>query len=1170
MNIDDLRNMIQSVVRPEYRGRLIARGQARSMIWREGVLPQDSPTFASSLSHDLLTYGTSLLSLGLRLKEQGIENGDKAICHLAFERAGDAIESVISDGDPVQHHRSFYQLLSACSYHLAGLSARAYSTLSSEMVQTQLPLMQRAIGLLILRSLDDLEKQIVEWRLEGIAEDTNLVDKLQQWLDDNTEATQEENDDFAFSILDMALTDNFYGGIGMFLSALETGNDDFVDQSLNVLRSGLEESSSFNMVPQWWCHRLAIHIIQDLWNESYHTMLPEDPPLDNNENWATLRNLLIASLYRREISQIELWPSQLQGVKRALSNNDNLVISMPTSAGKTRIAEICILRCLSEAKRVVYITPLRALSAQMENNLNGLFGPLGKKVSTLYGSMISTGLQGQIFKSSDIVVATPEKLDFSLRSEPSILDDVGLIILDEGHMIGLGEREVRYEVLVQRLLRRPDANNRRIVCLSAVFPDGKALDHFVSWIGQDDKTEPVKSKWRPTRVRFGEVAWQGNCARLDINVDEEKSFVPRFFESKKPTKTTRRKSFPSDHKELVLATAWRLIEENHSVLIYCPKRKSVESLSKAIVDLEGRGLIDSTLDENDARISRALIIGQEWLGENHPVLQCLKLGVAVHHGRLPAPFRKELEGLLRGGVLRITVSSPTLAQGLNLTATSIVMYEIRQYRGNGWELIDASDFRNIIGRVGRAYVDVEGLVLFPMLDKHNRRRNQWRKLISLTSGHNIVSGMVQLVIALLKTLMSIMEYSDRDELMEYILNNQNFWADSIEQENDTASIQNSIKEYKSHLAILDTAILSLAGDSEFDADQISGLIDSVLHSSLWKKNISVMEESEQKLLKETLSSRSRFVWNNTNRAQRTGYFLAGVGYATGQQLESIYPAARDLLITANRAIDGGLKEQAIDSVIAFSDIIFQIEPFVPEVLPSNWKDVLTIWLNGNPIRNAGGDESTDVIHFVEDGITHKLPWSIGAIQALMSSIDSITADDNVSNTANFDLVIHSIESGTLSVEAAMLMQTGFPSRRAAIKVVSDTQAEFDTLQGMRKWLASDKIQQFSHDQNWPTDDSHQLWNEFIHRSIATDQEVWDTRMGTMEAIWDDYIENPDPGTPVRIYFDEDRSVIMSSDYKILGKVQDPFTNKPKGVFKEITVGEKSTFLHYRYRGPNDV
>src|SRR5207244_8030941 len=102
---------------------------------------------------------------------------------------------------------------------------------------------------------------------------------------------------------------------------------------------------------------------------------------------------------------------------------------------------------------------------------------------------------------SSIVVATPEKLDFAIRQEPSVIDDVGLIVLDEGHMIGLSEREIRYEMLVQRLLRRPDASERRLVCLSAVFSEGDAFEDFTAWLRSDTPGTAVRSTWRPTRQR---------------------------------------------------------------------------------------------------------------------------------------------------------------------------------------------------------------------------------------------------------------------------------------------------------------------------------------------------------------------------------------------------------------------------------------------------------------------------------------------------------------------------------------------------------------------------------------------------------------------------------------------------------------------------------------------
>ena len=97
-----------------------------------------------------------------------------------------------------------------------------------------------------------------------------------------------------------------------------------------------------------------------------------------------------------------------------------------------------------------------------------------------------------------------------------------------------------------------------------------------------------------------------------------------------------------------------------------PSVVPVEPYAREIAKLNRQGLLPSLIGDAEEHLSRALAIGAEWLGDDHSVLKCLRLGVAVHHGALPTPFRKEVERLLRDGVLKVTVSSPTLAQGLNL------------------------------------------------------------------------------------------------------------------------------------------------------------------------------------------------------------------------------------------------------------------------------------------------------------------------------------------------------------------------------------------------------------------------------------------------------------------------------------------------------------------------
>ncbi|MFN5037360.1 MAG: DEAD/DEAH box helicase [Bradyrhizobium sp.] len=222
---------------------------------------------------------------------------------------------------------------------------------------------------------------------------------------------------------------------------------------------------------------------------------------------------------------------------------DDLVVALPTSAGKTRIAEIAALMALAARRRVLIVTPLRALSAQTERSFRRTFSSLGFSVSSLYGAAGAAGGDEDALRTQDIVIATPEKLDFALRNDPSIIDDVGLVVLDEGHLIGPSEREIRYENLVQRLLRRADNETRRIVCLSAILPEGDQLNDLTAWIRSDAGGTPIQSRWRPTRQRFGTLMWQGNSARLSFDLEAGGPYI-RHFVPEEAARRPRRTPFP--------------------------------------------------------------------------------------------------------------------------------------------------------------------------------------------------------------------------------------------------------------------------------------------------------------------------------------------------------------------------------------------------------------------------------------------------------------------------------------------------------------------------------------------------------------------------------------------------------------------------------------------------
>ena len=155
---------IQAAAAPGFRNRLLARGEARSVIWRDGELPPEAPNFSPLLTYDLLSYGYGLLGLGLRLRELA---GNEALARIAFENAAGAIEAVVAKGVPQDSDRGFHHLIAACAYHLGRFSARAYSLLNSHLDGANVSPIERALALLVLRRLDELQRDLVAFRLGG-------------------------------------------------------------------------------------------------------------------------------------------------------------------------------------------------------------------------------------------------------------------------------------------------------------------------------------------------------------------------------------------------------------------------------------------------------------------------------------------------------------------------------------------------------------------------------------------------------------------------------------------------------------------------------------------------------------------------------------------------------------------------------------------------------------------------------------------------------------------------------------------------------------------------------------------------------------------------------------------------------------------------------------------
>lgn len=1088
--VAELSSRLQVVVEPGVRGRLLDKGLARGLIWRDGDLPEGAPEFSEGLSDDLLDYAHAVMAMALRLRAS--QEGEPKLLDRAFLVAGEAIEAAVHRGED-RIDRGFHRVTAAVAFHLGRYAARAFSMLPAATDTQNLAPTEAALVQLLRRRLDELHKAFSEWLLDPANADEAVATKLQQ--DDDFDQA-----DAVHSIL----TTSFMRGLALFDHALTTGDAEVADQARTRFFATARAAQDLNAVSHWWTATLAAHLVDELWSMSLHRQVPELPSgHEDHARWHEIRRGYIHRLRGANRAAIELWPSQVAAAKRSQDLTDDLVVALPTSAGKTRIAELCILRTLAADKRVVYVTPLRALSAQVERDLSESLQPLGFSVSSLYGAAGIEAGDEETLRDGRVVVSTPEKLDFALRNDPTLIDDVGLIVLDEGHMLGPNEREVRYEALVQRLVRRSDAAERRIVCLSALFPTPEEMSDLVAWLRDDEPGDPIHSAWRPTRQRFGTLRWGSGGARLDVKVEEESPFVPRFVEQKTPPQgSRRRKAFPADKNELTLAAAWRFVEQQKDVLVYCVLRKSVEALGSLILECIRHKVLTS-LGAPTQRVKDAMAVGAEWLGADHPAVACLEHGVALHHGGLPRPFLNEVERLLRAGDCRLTIASPTLAQGLNLSASVLLVPSIWRNQ----EIIPPAEFANVAGRAGRAFVDVEGLVLHVVWEKTARKADyavrNWEALVGRSKAPKVASGILQLSDNIFQRIAAKAGIK-AGEVLEYVANQDKAWDfDAAKQEQVGVDEQG----WNRDIASLDAAILALL-DGETDESAVEDELRGVLEGSLFSRELVKQQEKVQELLRAFVAARAQRIWLETTPAQRKGFHSAGIGLSAGKFIDTNLDALISLLVQAETAITLGDEAGAGKAVVAFAELVFQTAPFqAPKPLPARWREALLAWLAGKPSADVLALCDDEGVDLIQEALAYRLPWAMEAVRVHAQAVDHEGVDTLTG------LAALAVEAGSSKLSVITLVRAGLSSREAAAAAVEDTAATFTERDGMREWLNSELVEERSTENDWPTERSRQAWLQFYEGERKANRSKWKRETQTVRVKWSSGLAPP-AGTSV--------------------------------------------------------
>ena len=353
----------------------------------------------------------------------------------------------------------------------------------------------------------------------------------------------------------------------------------------------------------------------------------------------------------------ELYPHQEEAV-RVIEKNRNLLLTVPTAAGKTLVAYIAIYRNYMAGRKTLYIVPLKALAGEKFSELRKM-RKIGAKVTISIGDYDTSPSD---LRNYDIIICTSEKADSLVHHDPSFLYEVGLIVADELHLVGEKTRGPRLEmVLTAAKTVNPDI---RILGLSATVANSGEI---AEWLGAD----LVVSDFRPVPLEEGVV------------------FRNRIYRS-------RDDYIRLENGSDISNVAMRFVNEGGQVIIFRSSRKRAEETAinfpKIIENPTPKQEIDDS--EKDHLTST--------------VEELIQKGVAFHHAGLPNQTRTRIEDMFRKGKIKVISATPTLAAGINLPARAVLIRDITRYSDGYSDYLSNGEIRQMMGRAGRAGYDKKG------------------------------------------------------------------------------------------------------------------------------------------------------------------------------------------------------------------------------------------------------------------------------------------------------------------------------------------------------------------------------------------------------------------------------------------------------------------------------
>ncbi|UKJ90467.2 ATP-dependent RNA helicase [Theileria orientalis] len=489
----------------------------------------------------------------------------------------------------------------------------------------------------------------------------------------------------------------------------------------------------------------------------------------------------------------------------SLEMNESVLVCAHTSAGKTVVAEYAIAMGLRDGHRIIYTSPIKALSNQKYRNLSDEFVDVG----------LMTG-DVTLNPTASVMVMTTEILRSMLYRGSEIVQEMKCVIFDEVHYMRDLERGVVWE---ETIILIPSQVS--LVFLSATIPNYLEFSEWITRI-KNVPCNVVSTDFRP--VPLNHYLYMSGGQGIYLVLDEDNNFKsnnynkclasgPSSNASKDRDSKSRDKRRGSSAYKDIESIVKLCFEKNLTpCIIFSFSKSECEMLATSVRNLdmtsdEEKKLIDEIYKNAMATLSEQ----DRLLPQNLFMLPLLKRGIGIHHGGLLPIIKEIIEILFQESLLKVLFSTETFSMGLNMPAKTVVFTNLKKWDGRELRYISSGEYIQMSGRAGRRGLDTIGVVII-MVDGNDPLVEQEVKKIFLGKPLNLDSTF-HLGYNMLLNLMRI-----EDTTPEYLIE-RSFMQFQLK--NKSIDITSKMNEVRAHLEGLRSGF-----DSELFL-QVSSLHDNI-------------------------------------------------------------------------------------------------------------------------------------------------------------------------------------------------------------------------------------------------------------------------------------------------------------------------------------------------------